>query len=144
MDERKEEKDKTKSDVSASGDVGKQIASGGNIAQIGTVSGGTINIQQGGPAPAGKPGPESVEPDRSSQVGADHAQLLELRRVLVELFDESELRDLCFDLGVAYDDLPGRGKKDKARELVTYMERRQRIPELTETIERQRPNAIRD
>jgi hypothetical protein len=47
-----------------------------------------------------------------------------LRQFLRDHFDEQELRTLCFDLGVDYDDLPGEGRSDRARELVAYFERR--------------------
>ena len=58
-----------------------------------------------------------------------------LRQILVKYFSESELRDLCFDLRVDYESLPGEGKGDKARELVTYSERHGRIFELSEIVE---------
>jgi len=45
-------------------------------------------------------------------------------------FSKEELRDLCFDLGVKYDDLPGEGAAAKAREVVKYLERQCRIPDL--------------
>jgi hypothetical protein len=53
-----------------------------------------------------------------------------LRQILVAHFNDSELRDLCFDLKVDYESLPGQGKSDKARELVGYMQRHGRIYEL--------------
>jgi hypothetical protein len=49
------------------------------------------------------------------------------------------LRTLCFDLGKEYDGLPGDGKEAKARELVAYLERRERIPELEAKSKRLRP-----
>ena len=49
----------------------------------------------------------------------------QLHRMLMS-FDTSELRTLCFDLDVDYDNLPGEGKMDKARELVMYLRRHQR------------------
>jgi hypothetical protein len=63
-----------------------------------------------------------------------------LRQVLAERFSDGELRTLCFDLGIEYDDLPGEGKADKARELVAYLERRDRIPDLKEIGRRVRPD----
>ena len=63
-----------------------------------------------------------------------------LHRVLVEHFNEEELRTLCFHLSVEYDDLAGRGRSDKARELVKHLARRGQIPALLETIKRQRPD----
>ena len=65
--------------------------------------------------------------------------LTELRKILTNRFNESELRDLCFDLGLDYDDLPGAGKKDKARELVAYYHRRGRIGELIQACLRRWP-----
>ena len=66
--------------------------------------------------------------------------LINLRRILTERFDEGELRTLCFDLGIDYDNLPGSGKADKARELVAYSERHGYIPELVRVAEKQRPD----
>lgn len=43
-----------------------------------------------------------------------------LRRALVEKVNEGELKDLCFDSGIDYDNLPGSGKGDKVRELISY------------------------
>lgn len=63
-----------------------------------------------------------------------------LRQVLVERFNESELRTLCFELDVDYESLQGQGKADKARELVAYLGRRQRIQGLALTVKRLRPD----
>ncbi|MGD2179340.1 MAG: hypothetical protein PVG71_16140, partial [Anaerolineae bacterium] len=64
---------------------------------------------------------------------------VQLRQILTDHFNEGELHTLCFDLGVDYDDLPGEGKANKARELVSYLERRKRIPELVELVKKRRP-----
>jgi tetratricopeptide (TPR) repeat protein len=64
--------------------------------------------------------------------------LRRLRQILNEHFNEGELRTLCFDLGVDYDNLPGGGKADKARELVAYLQRHSRLSELIEIGEQQR------
>ena len=56
-------------------------------------------------------------------------KLTQLRQRLGPLSKE-ELRDMCFDLGVKYDDLPGGGAAAKARELVDYLERHCGIPDL--------------
>jgi len=66
--------------------------------------------------------------------------LTELRQILDARFDAGELRTLCFDLGVDYDDLPGEGKSDKARELVAYLERHGRLSELIRTGKQLRPD----
>ena len=49
-----------------------------------------------------------------------------LREILSDRFNESELRDLCFDLGISYENLPGSSKADRARELIVYCEQRER------------------
>ena len=41
-----------------------------------------------------------------------------LRQALVKLFDDEELRTLCFDLDVNFDTLAGRDLIGKARELI--------------------------
>jgi hypothetical protein len=66
-------------------------------------------------------------------------ELADLRQKLADYFDDGELKSLCFDLGVAYDELPGEGKVNKARELIAFMERRDRIAELVAECARQRP-----
>ncbi len=68
------------------------------------------------------------------------ADMAQLRQNLIHYFNDSELRDLCFDLGVDYESLPGTGKSDKARELVSYLDRRGRVPELTWMGQQLRPN----
>jgi predicted transcriptional regulator len=72
--------------------------------------------------------------------GQELQYLRKLLQVLDKCFDEGELRTLCFHLDVDYDSLPGEGKANKARELVAYLERRGRIPELVETGKQLRPD----
>lgn len=64
-----------------------------------------------------------------------------LRQVITKHFSDSELRDLCFDLNIDYENLPGQGKGDKARELVAYVGRHNRIAELVKEVRSLRPNA---
>jgi hypothetical protein len=65
----------------------------------------------------------------------------QLRQILVDHFDDDELKTLCFELQIEYADLPSASRKGKARELVTYLERRDRLPELVEIGKAMRPNA---
>lgn len=67
-----------------------------------------------------------------------------LRKNLTQYFSDGELRDLAFDLGVDYESLPGQGKADKARELVAHLERRGRLDELREQLQRLRPGMSRN
>lgn len=59
---------------------------------------------------------------------------------LIQAFDDSELQHLCFELNVDYEIINGTNKQAKARELLTYLDRRRRIPELVVYCQRKRPN----
>jgi hypothetical protein len=65
--------------------------------------------------------------------------LVELRQILEECFDESELRTFCFDLHIDYDSLRAESKADGARELVGYFNRRGNITELDRAVRQSRP-----
>ncbi len=67
----------------------------------------------------------------------------DIHKSINELFDEEELRTLCFDLGQDYDSLRGEGKAGKARELVAYLHRHGRIGELLDIIIRLRPGSVK-
>jgi hypothetical protein len=80
---------------------------------------------------------------RSQQSGTSlNVDQSRLRDILAQFFNEGELRDLCFDLGVDYDDLPGEGKADRARELVGRFYRRGEGMTLLQAIRKRRPNAF--
>jgi len=63
-----------------------------------------------------------------------------LRQTLYERFDVEEIKDLCFDLSIDFDDLRGEGKKE--RELVAYCQRRDRLEELATRIAALRPGVL--
>ncbi|MCA9930899.1 MAG: SUMF1/EgtB/PvdO family nonheme iron enzyme, partial [Anaerolineales bacterium] len=65
-----------------------------------------------------------------------------VHQLLLAHFDAQELQTLCFKLGVVFDDLPGTGRVDKAREMVLYLQRRGRLVELEAAIRLQRPFLI--
>jgi DNA-binding NtrC family response regulator len=67
----------------------------------------------------------------------DHARL---RQTLTEKFDQEEIQDLCFDLDIDFDGL--RGEAKKARELVAYCRRHDRMKELAARIAELRPGAL--
>jgi len=56
--------------------------------------------------------------------------LVSLRRILSTRLSEEELRSLCFDLGVDYENLGGDSKAAHARNLISFFERRVRLNEL--------------
>jgi hypothetical protein len=61
-----------------------------------------------------------------------------IRQTLVEAFNLSELRTLCMDLDVDYENFPAT-KTGLARELFLYCERRQMVNELIELCRQERP-----
>ena len=63
-----------------------------------------------------------------------------LRDQIRALFSDSELRDLCLDLDIDYEDLRGTAKGDKVRELVLLMERLGRLPDLLSRVVTLRPH----
>lgn len=69
-------------------------------------------------------------PIQDAETSADKVDRPKLRQILAERFNEGELKNLCFDLDIEYGGLSGEGIGDKARELVSYCQRHERIPEL--------------
>ena len=67
--------------------------------------------------------------------------LQRLRQVLAERFSESELKQLCADLKVDYEDIEGDSKGDKAFNLVAFFERRGEAAVLSAAVRKARPNA---
>ncbi len=65
--------------------------------------------------------------------------LQELRDKMIKSFNESECRNLCFDVGVSYESLPGQTIEDKCRELVLYQKRRNKIDVLVKRCRELRP-----
>lgn len=65
----------------------------------------------------------------------------QLRTALSKLFSTGELRTLCFDLGIDYEDLEGAGKSGKALALVQYGQRHGRYDELVYRVQQLRPRS---
>ncbi len=73
----------------------------------------------------------SADPDRQ--------KLTQLRKLLIRHFNLDELRVLCFDLGLEYEDLPGDTRTTKMHGLVEYLQRRGELPRLLDEITGLRP-----
>jgi hypothetical protein len=56
--------------------------------------------------------------------------LIELRNVFRERFNLSDLSDLCQELGIDIENLPGTSRNEKARELAAYLGRRDMVGKL--------------
>ncbi len=67
-----------------------------------------------------------------------------LLRAIVAHYNREELKTLCFSLGINYDELGGEVLSAKARELLAYLDRRGRIPDLIATGKRLRPDVAWD
>jgi hypothetical protein len=65
-----------------------------------------------------------------------------LREILTGQFNDSELRNLCFDLDIDYESLGGDEKSGKARELIAHCERYARTADLVAACRRLRPHAF--
>ena len=63
-----------------------------------------------------------------------------LHQGLVECFNEEELKTLCFEMGLDYENFPAQGKAGKAREIVAHFERTNGVSSLVEQCRRLRPN----
>lgn len=71
----------------------------------------------------------------------DQVTPVQLRDILIQYFSLDELKELCFDLGVDYEQLPGESKGAKARELVQYVDRRGQRRQLIDRCYQIRPQA---
>lgn len=63
----------------------------------------------------------------------------DLLLLLTRGFNEEELKTLAFELSVDYDSLPAAGKSGKARELISYFDRRAQLPDLAAAVRKVRP-----
>jgi len=76
---------------------------------------------------------------KNTELKEDLLDFTELHRLITFHFDEEELRTLCFDLGIQYDNLAGSSKISKVRELISFLERRQSITLLLSKFKELRP-----
>jgi hypothetical protein len=79
--------------------------------------------------PAGRPPTGLADIDR-----------LRLLEAVAGHFSEEEVRTLCFELAIDYDDLPAQGKVNKARELIYQCERTHRLDALVALCRQKRPH----
>src|ERR1017187_4025350 len=81
--------------------------------------------------------PSNVDPiDREP---AQQTNLAELLTYLRDHFSLDGLQDLCLDVGVNWEDLPGElTRSSKARELILFLERRRRLDALVAVLKRRR------
>lgn len=78
----------------------------------------------------------------SQPLAESEVNLKTLRDALDNGYSDGELRDLCLELNLDYEDLPGDGQAAKARELVLYCKRRGLLAALVERVMRDRPHLL--
>jgi hypothetical protein len=103
--------------------IGERGVQAGNVG--GSIITGSGNVIHTGRSPASS---VSLPPS-----------LAVLRDKLTSYFNKSELKALCFDLGVAHDDLPGETRTELAQALVEHCHERGRLPELIGRCQTERP-----
>jgi hypothetical protein len=111
--------------ISVGGNNPGQIAAGSKISQH-----QTSDRENEGPKPAGS------SPSRGL------AQRNTLKDALDRTFSEDDLRGLCFELNIDFDDLGGDSKAARIIALILHCEKRDRLSELEATVRRLRPNAF--
>jgi hypothetical protein len=62
-----------------------------------------------------------------SQPSSSKIEPVGILHLLTENFSTAELRTLCFEFKLDYDDIAGETKQDKARELILYLKRRDKL-----------------
>lgn len=65
----------------------------------------------------------------------------QLRSALTKYFSLGEIRTLCFDLGIPFEDLGREGKSGKAESLVEYAERYDMFDKVVDYVKNARPHA---
>lgn len=75
-----------------------------------------------------------------AQTNDDRERLIALSQILKTRFNEGEMRELCFYLGLDYQDLAGEEKTVKAIELLSLVKRTRRLDELVSAGQQIRPD----
>jgi hypothetical protein len=86
-----------------------------------------------------RPSREGPDSCKSRAMPTGGIPLVEVADMIDRFFNEGELKDLCFRIGVDDEDLPGGCKKDKVRELVRHCDRTRTMAVLLEKCRIKRP-----
>lgn len=89
------------------------------------------------PGPAIPPGDETI---LRGTVIDERSRAKSLYKLINDSFSLDDLRDMCFEMDVDYESLPGESKRGKARELVQYCRRAGRLDELSRHFQAERPH----
>jgi hypothetical protein len=95
--------------------------------------------------PGARPADRQIGSSPTTEAIAESAPSLNRRQLRIMLetrFSDEELRALCFDLGVDYENLPGATKAAKAIAIIGYFERMHRAEELMRCVKELRPDEV--
>lgn len=84
--------------------------------------------------------PAAAQPSTNAPLGTSIEPRMALYDALVNAFSTDELQDLCFRLGIDWDNLPGAAKPAKARAMIQFFRSRGRLEELVKMVKAERPN----
>jgi hypothetical protein len=136
--EKKPDQSQSGVNLSIGGSVTGPVAAGEDVVQIGAVTGGMVNI--GPQTNYSQASPTAASPEKQPlEIDPRLRQLLD---VLDSRFNTSEIRDICFALGVDYDNLQGETKRGKAQSLIEYHQHRDQISGLESEVSRRRPATL--
>lgn len=116
------------------GDVTIRDVAGNNVIKH------NLFVLVGSPAPAGTPAPPSPSYGVAGAPSGATVDRVRLRQLIETAFNMGEIDDLCFQLAIDHEQLPGTTRSVRARELVLYCERYGRVGELVALCRRLRPH----
>ena len=64
----------------------------------------------------------------------------EIRQLLTERLDVTDIRTLCFDVDLEFENLSGQNKQEKVIDLLAHFERRQQLDYLLRAVKSMRPD----
>jgi hypothetical protein len=76
----------------------------------------------------------------SNKLHSSQPDVRTLRQILLQRCNDEDLRDFCFLLNIEYEDLSGAGRAGKSRELLRELARRNRLADLVDLLQRERPD----
>ncbi len=72
--------------------------------------------------------------------GSGEIDTVALHKEMAQAFSVSDLENLCFKLGIDFEEVGGSGKSGKAREIILYCQRRGMLEALVDACQEERPN----
>ncbi|KAA3664267.1 MAG: hypothetical protein DWQ04_06640, partial [Chloroflexi bacterium] len=85
------------------------------------------------------PDTNSLKPEEGDPTMPNDLSVRDLYPYLSKHFTEEDLKDICIELEIRYEDIPGRTLSSKARELLLHLERHGRLDELPPLMKEMRP-----